>query len=125
MKERILSTDFPFPFNEPLQSQQMATVLGDFGRKIDTHLKGETDFPRQVRVIVNTGNVLLHPGRELVASLINIYSDGASQLDGTFYFDRDIRIKEGIRAQHFLFGREIESITFLSGEEITPESNQA
>lgn len=116
MVERQLlpSDDFPLPHDQSLSPEEVVAGIGTFTRQFRTRIEGKSDFPQPVAVATRDR-------REVLAHLLGLYADGASQVDGTFYFDREVRIHQGTRATNFLWGREIAAITFLSDGMRVPE----
>jgi len=99
--ENLKDDEFPFNRNVPLDPQVVTNTLGDFGRRFKCSLNGCQDLPQKVSIRLKTG-------KEVISMLVNLYTDGASQKDGTFYFEDNVRGEKN----HF-FGSEIETVTFL------------
>jgi len=83
---------------------EVVKAIGTFERRLQP--ENADDLPQPTKVVRKDGV-------EVEAQLTRIYCDDASQGDGTFYFDRDVRPQDHHVKKYFLFGREIETITFL------------
>ncbi len=114
MREKYVpSDDFPLPKDTPLLPKNVVDAIGTFKRIFKTHQRGTSDFPQPVSVTTKDG-------RKILAYLEKIFADTASQEDGTFYFDRQTREEDGLRATNFLWGREIDTFTILSDKAMIP-----
>lgn len=110
MKETYKNNEdenFPLQKNIPLPPGDAVRTLGDFGRQFKMSQENKSDFP--CKVLVKRKD-----GIEIKATLEKLYCDQASQADGTFYFSDNVRenFQPGNK-NNYLFGNEIESITFL------------
>jgi hypothetical protein len=99
--------EFPLPRNAPLSSQEVVKAVAGFDRKFQTGPEGKGDFPRKVRI-------KRKDGVEIETVLNDVFTDEGSQGDGTFYFSDNVRENSHAGNKfNYLFGREIETITFL------------
>lgn len=94
--------EFPLDKGVPLPPEVVVDAIGRMGRRYSP--EGKDDLPK--KVVIQTKD-----GRIIETTLENIYCDGGSQADGTFYFSEKVR-NDGRVKDNYLFGREIESITF-------------
>lgn len=95
---------FPLERGVPLTTDIVIKGIGTIERQYSQ--EGNQDFPQ--KVIIKTRD-----GRSINTSLEQIYCDGSSQGDGTFYFSDRVREDDSHAKDNFLFGREIEGITFV------------
>ena len=97
---------FPLPRNFQLSANKVVEVLADYGRQMSNAINNKSDFPQKVKVVTKEG-------KKYCTELSNVFSDGGSQGDGTFYFSDDVRSSTHGGKLNYLFGREIEYIVFI------------